>query len=120
MKHIALILLLAGIALAQDKPRVWVHAPAEDLLGLFPDKGAGFLISIDEYNRLLELARKNRDATTEQPPLDARLVRGTVTGKFDDKRLLLEAEYTAVVQGERGAEIPFRVAGIALTSMEVD
>ena len=44
MKHLILITLLAlGLsASAQEKPRVWVHAPAEDLLGLFPGKGAGF------------------------------------------------------------------------------
>jgi len=122
MKRIATLLLLtlATFTFAQEKTKVWVHAPAEDLLALFPDKGAGFLISLDEYNRLLELARKNRATTEAKSPLDARLVRGTVQGRMDGDRLLLDAEYVVVVQDERGADLPFRVGGIAITSIDVD
>ena len=71
MKLTLIILLCAlGIAGAQE-PKVWVHAPAEDLLGLFPKKGAGYLISIEEYRKLVELARKNQAAARERPPLGA-------------------------------------------------
>ncbi|MHC4955349.1 MAG: hypothetical protein ACYTGZ_15965, partial [Planctomycetota bacterium] len=122
MKRTILILavLAATLAHAQERPKVWVHAPAEDLLGLFPDKGAGFLISIGEYNRLRELAEKNRAATEAKPPLAARLVRGAVHGTIQDDKLLLEGEYSAVVQGDGPAELPFTVAGIALTSITID
>ncbi len=120
MKHLVVLLLLAATLLAQEKPRVWVHAPAADLLGLFPGKGAGFLISIDEYNRLLDLAEATRARDTERPPLDARIVRGSVRGRIVKERLLLDAEYVVVVQGSSAAELPFGVAGIALTDVQVD
>ena len=47
MRRFAILLLLASLAPAGDEPKVYVHAPTEDLLSLFPEKGAGFLITID-------------------------------------------------------------------------
>lgn len=117
-------LLLAAIAMAGgkdappppappslDDPKVWIHAPAEDLL---PLKGAGFLITIEEYRKLVELARANEALARERPPLAGRLVRGACVARIDGDVLRITAKYTAVVQGEGHVEIPFRVEGIAL------
>ena len=120
MKRLAL-LLLAGTLLAQDEgPRVWVHAPAEDLLALFPEKGAGFLISIAEYTSLRDLARRNEAEAKERPPLDGRLVRGAGAARIDGDVLTLEATWAAVVPSEKGAEIPFALQGIALERIAVE
>ncbi len=115
-----LILLLGAPALAGEpppspppleEPKVWIHAPAEDLL---PLKGAGFLITAEEYRRLLELARANDAAAREKPPFGGRLVRGACAARLDGDVLRISAKYTAVVQGEGTVEIPFRVEGAAL------
>ncbi len=114
------LLLFAGLAAAGDpppgpppidEPRVWIHAPAEDLL---PLKGAGFLITIEEYRKLLELARANDAVLREKPPFGGRLVRGACVARIDGEVLRISAKYTAVVQGEGPVEIPFRVEGAAL------
>jgi hypothetical protein len=82
------LLVLAGLAFAGDpppepppvtEPKVWIHAPAEDLL---PLKGAGFLITIEEYRKLLELARANDLAAREKPPVAGRLVRGACEARI--------------------------------------
>ena len=120
MKRLAL-LLLAGTLLAQDEgPRVWVHAPAEDLLARFPEKGAGSLISIAEYTSLRDLARRNEAEAKERPPLDGRLVRGAGAARIDGDVLTLEATWAAVVPSEKGAEIPFALQGIALERIAVE
>ena len=132
MRRIAILLLALGIAHADKKAarpqkpkpaagvKVWVHAPAEDLLGLFPDKGAGFLISIEEYEKLLALAKKTQQARAAAPPLAARLVRGVAAGRLEKDGLLrIEANYVAVVQGEGPSEVPFPLRGIALERIEV-
>ncbi|HEX5136868.1 MAG TPA: hypothetical protein VFY93_07850, partial [Planctomycetota bacterium] len=119
----ALLLLALPVAVAGDpppgpppveEPKVWIHAPAEDLL---PLKGAGFLITIEEYRKLLELARSNDAAAREKPPIAGRLVRGTCEARFDGDVLRITAKYTAVVQGEGAVEIPFHVEGAALEPM---
>ncbi len=94
-----------------DEPKVWIHAPAEDLL---PLKSAGFLITIEEYRKLVELARANDAAALEKPPFGGRLVRGACTARIDGEVLRISARYTAVVQGAGVVEIPFRVDGAAL------
>ncbi|MHC4548470.1 MAG: hypothetical protein ACYTEZ_06805 [Planctomycetota bacterium] len=121
MKRLALIFLLtAGLGHAQDEPKVWVHAPAEDLLALFPEKGAGFLISIEEYRKLLDLARAGEAAAKERPPLAGRLVRGTATAAVKDDVLEVDAAFVAVVKGERPVTIPFPLHGIALREITVE
>lgn len=121
MKTIAmLIALFAVFAHAEDEPRVWVHAPVEDLLSLFPGGGAGYLISIEEFEKLRELAAKNRAGTEARAPVDARLVSGTVRGEFRDGKLELSAEYLAVSQADGPTELPFTVGNIALVSVEAD
>jgi len=115
-----LILCLGALALAGEpppspppveEPKVWIHAPAEDLL---PLKGAGFLITAEEYRKLLDLARGNDAAAREKPPFGGRLVRGACVARIDGDVLRISARYTAVVQGEGTVEIPFRVEGAAL------
>lgn len=117
------LFLLAGLAAAGDpppepppfdEPKVWIHAPAEDLL---PLKGAGFMITIEEYRKLLDLARSNDLAAREKPPVAGRLVRGACEARIDGDVLRIAAKYTAVVQGEGTVEIPFRVEGAALDAM---
>jgi len=121
MRRALLILLLAAtLAPAQDEPKVWVHAPAEDLLGLFPEKGAGFLISIEEYRKLLGLARTHRDAQRERPPLAARLVRAVARGRLDGDVLRIETTYGVVVQGDEPVDVPFPVHNAAIESIEVE
>ncbi|MHC4847307.1 MAG: hypothetical protein ACYTEG_02505, partial [Planctomycetota bacterium] len=117
MKRLVILLMLAAVS-AQEQPKVWVHAPVEDLLALFPDKGAGFLISIEEYNKLRGLAEANRTATREKSPVDARLVRGTVRGRIVADQLELEAEYVAVSQAKGASELAFPVNGLALLKVE--
>lgn len=116
-------LALGALAFAGDpppepppvtEPRVWVHAPAEDLL---PLKGAGFLITIEEYRKLLELARANDAAARERPPVAGRLVRGACEARIDGDVMRIAAKYTAVVQGEGTVLVPFRVEGAALEPM---
>ncbi len=114
----AILLLLFGLASAQERPDVWVRAPADDLLSLFPAKGAGFLISLSEYETLLAKARENEAAREARPPLPARLVRGVSTARIEGDVLLIEARYTAVVTGEGPAEVPFPVEGAALETVE--
>jgi len=118
------ILAFASLVLAGDpppepppvqEPKVWIHAPAEDLL---PLKGAGFLITIEEYRKLLELARANEAAAREKPPFGGRLVRGECVARIDGDVLRISAKYTAVVQGEGTVEVPFRVEGAALERIE--
>ncbi|MHC4938977.1 MAG: hypothetical protein ACYTHK_08415 [Planctomycetota bacterium] len=118
MKKLAILLLMLAAALAQEQPKVWVHAPVEDLLALFPEKGAGFLISIEEYNKLRGLAEANRAANREKSPVDARLVRGTVHARLDGDQLQLEAEYVAVSQADGASELAFPVGGAALLKVE--
>ena len=65
---------------------------------LFPNKG-GYLISIDEYQKLLKLAGEHEAVLKEQPPLRGRLVRGTATAVIEKDILKVEANYVAVVQG---------------------
>jgi len=117
MKKLVLLLMLTA-AFAQQEPRVWVHAPVDDLLALFPDKGAGFLISIDEYRTLRGLAEANRAAAKEKAPVDARLVRGEVRGRLVGDRLELDGEYVAVSQAEGACELPFPVEGAAVLAVE--
>ncbi|MHC4972322.1 MAG: hypothetical protein ACYTG3_08315 [Planctomycetota bacterium] len=114
---ILILLLLASLAPAGDEPKVYVHAPTEDLLSLFPEKGAGFLITIEEYRQLREKALATEAAREEQPPLEGRLVRGTATATIADDILKVNAEYAAVVKGDRPAAIPFPLSGIALESL---
>jgi len=119
MRTATLLLLIAGALLAQDKePKVWVRAPVEDLLALFPDKGAGYLISVEEYEKLRGLAEENREAERRRPPVDARLVRGSARGRLVGDRLVVEAEYVAVSTAEGKTELPFPVEGIAVLSVE--
>ena len=81
-----------------EGPRVWVRAPVQDLLALFPGKGAGFLISIDEYGDLVRRAEQNVRLAEARPPLAARIVRGTATAQVkDDEFLNIAAKYTVVV-----------------------
>ncbi|MHC4450342.1 MAG: hypothetical protein ACYS0E_09435, partial [Planctomycetota bacterium] len=117
MKRLVILLMLGAVS-AQEQPTVWVHAPVEDLLALFPDKGAGFLISIEEYNKLRGLAEANRTATREKSPVDARLVRGTVRGRIVADQLELEAEYVAVARAKGPSELAFPVNGLALLKVE--
>ncbi|MDH3592377.1 MAG: hypothetical protein OER88_10890, partial [Planctomycetota bacterium] len=120
MKHLTLacLALLATFSAAED-PKVWVHAPAEDLLALFPEKGAGFLITIEEYHRLRTRAQANADAEREKPPLAARLVSGVVDGTVKDDTLHLEANYLAVVYRKGATALSFPLEGAALDSVEV-
>ncbi|MEM8883110.1 MAG: hypothetical protein AAGD14_03485 [Planctomycetota bacterium] len=117
-RFIAMLLLLALPLVAEDKPRVWVHAPVEDLLALFPDKGAGFLISIEEFEKLRTLARNNRAVTESRAPVDARLVRGGGTAKLVEDRLVVETTYTVVSKAPGATEIAFPVANIALLTVD--
>jgi hypothetical protein len=118
MKRLAILILLASLAPAGDEPKVYVHAPTEDLLSLFPEKGAGFLITIEEYRTLRSKALANESATKEQPPLEGRLVRGAATATVSaDDVLEIAAEYVAVVKGDRPVAIPFPLSGIALESL---
>ncbi|MGQ0614476.1 MAG: hypothetical protein ACT4PV_12140 [Planctomycetaceae bacterium] len=117
MRRCAVLLLLFGLAAAQERPDVWVRAPADDLLSLFPAKGAGFLISLQEYETLLAKARENAAASEARPPLPARLVRGVSTARIEGDVLSIEARYTAVVNGEGPAEVPFPVEGAALETV---
>ncbi|MHC4494121.1 MAG: hypothetical protein ACYTDU_21230, partial [Planctomycetota bacterium] len=84
MRRFAILLLLASLAPAGDEPKVYVHAPTEDLLSLFPEEGAGFLITIEEYRLLRDKALATEAARKEQPPLEGRLVRGTATATIVD------------------------------------
>jgi len=118
MKRLAILILLASLAPAGDEPKVYIHAPTEDLLSLFPEKGAGFLITIDEYRTLRDKALANEAAKKEQPPLEGRLVRGTATATVSaDDVLKIAAEYVAVVKSDRPVAIPFPLSGIALESL---
>ncbi len=117
----AILFLFALVALAPaGEPKVYVHAPAEDLLTLFPEKGAGFLISADEYRKLLDLARTHEKSDEAQPPLAGRLVRGAATAKSDGGVLRIETSYVAIVNGDRPVEIPFRLENVALERIAVE
>jgi len=120
MRRLGLLLLLAAAALAGDEPKVWVHAPAKDLLSLFPEKGAGFLISLGEYKKLRELARQNEEADRERPPLDGHLARGTATARIEGDALSIDASWVAVVTGGNAPEIPFPLDGVAIESLAVE
>ncbi len=102
-----------------NKTRVWIHAPAEDLLALFPERGAGFLISAAEYAKLVDLAQSNEEHKKARPPLAARLVRGTAEARLDGDVLRLTTTFVAVVH-EGGASVPFPLEGIALESIAVE
>jgi len=121
---LALLVLVAAGAFAQDekdeKPKIWVHAPAEDLLALFPGKEEGFLISLKEYERLLAAAEAREATLREQSPLPARLVKGTATATVKDDLLAMEASYVAVVSQDGPAEVAFPLQGIALESIAID
>jgi hypothetical protein len=113
MKRIA-ILFLASFALAEEPAKVWVRAPAEDLLPLFEKRGGGFLISLEEYERLVALARANERRLAERPPVAARLVRGAASARVEGDALRIEARYTAVVASDGPSEVPFSVEGLAI------
>jgi len=126
LRAIVLLLLFVSAApLAAEESRrpegpgkVWVHAPAEDLLALFPEAG-GFLISAAEYEKLVALARENEKRRTERPPLAGRLVRGAAEARVEGDVLRLTASYVAVVH-ERKATVPFPLEKIALESIAVE
>ncbi|MHC4957296.1 MAG: hypothetical protein ACYTGN_02900 [Planctomycetota bacterium] len=120
MKRTLLVLLLAlGVSRAgDDDVEVWIHAPAEDILALFPERG--YMISIDEYKALVAKARAAELATAEQPPLAARLVQGVAAARLDKDLLTIEANYVAVVKGDGPAEVPFALRGVALEAIEVE
>ncbi|MEE8106762.1 MAG: hypothetical protein V3T86_14615 [Planctomycetota bacterium] len=135
MKRFALILLVLFLAPAvvdakkskkpapakpakSKGPRIWVRAPVQDLLAMFPGKGAGFLISIEEYNDLIRRGETNERRAEARPPLAARIVRGEATAELkNDEFLNITAKYTVVVTSADGASVPFFVRGAALESV---
>ncbi len=120
MKRWIVFLVLCATFARGEEPKVWVHAPAEDLLALFPEKGAGFLISVEEYDRLRARAAANTAKQTDRPPLAAHLASGVVQGEIDGDVLRLTGQYLAVVHRDGATSLPFRVQGAAVELVTVD